>query len=102
VDGFKTRHDVDVNSIPYKDKNQTKQHEEQKRKRDEKLTQKRLELEEAAKQSKKQQQLKKASANVRKRHKKEMDWEEWDEIAAEIREMKKEKRAQKRGLTPKA
>jgi hypothetical protein len=42
--------------------------------------------------------LKKASANVRKRHKKEMDWDEWDEIADEIREMKKEKRAQKRGL----
>jgi hypothetical protein len=37
--------------------------------------------------------LKKASANVRKRHKKEMDWDEWDEIADEIREMKKEKRA---------
>lgn len=50
---------------------------------------------------KKQEQLKKASANVRKRHKKELDWEEWDEIAAEIREMKKEKRAQKRGLDPK-
>jgi hypothetical protein len=27
-----------------------------------------------------------------------MDWEEWDDMAAEIREMKKEKRAQKKGL----
>jgi hypothetical protein len=27
-----------------------------------------------------------------------MDWEEWDEMALEIREMKKEKRAQKKGL----
>lgn len=41
VDGFKTRHDVEVSSIPYKDKNQTKQHQEQQRKREEKLTQKR-------------------------------------------------------------
>lgn len=43
-------------------------------------------------------QLKKSSISVRKRHKKEMDWDEWDDMGAEIREMKKEKRAQKKGL----
>jgi hypothetical protein len=47
---------------------------------------------------KKNDQLKKASGNVRKRHRKEMDWQEWDDMAAEIREMKKDKRAQKKGL----
>ena len=93
VDGFKTNHDVDVESIPYKDKNQTKQHEEQRRRRDEKKQQKQQELQEATEKIKKAQALKKASANVRKRHRQEVDWEEWDEMAAEIREMKKEKRA---------
>ena len=59
---------------------------------------KQKEIEEMQIQQKKNEQLKKSSANVRKRHKKEMDWEEWDDLATEIREMKKEKRAQKKGL----
>jgi hypothetical protein len=42
--------------------------------------------------------LKKASANVRKRHKKEMDWDEWDEMADEIREIKKLRKAKNSGL----
>jgi len=99
VDGFKTNHDVNIEAIPYKDKNQTKQHEEQRRRREEKFERKQQEKEEAVERIKKAEQLKKSSANVRKRHKKEVDWEEWDEMAAEIREMKKEKRAQKKGLT---
>lgn len=37
----------------------------------------------------KSNKIKNQSANVRKRHKKEMDWEEWDELAAEMTAIKK-------------
>ena len=98
VEGFKTRHDVDINKIEYKDKNQTKQHEEHMRKRELKFAEKKQVIEEAKVAKIKDDVLKKSSKSVRMRHKKEMDWEEWDDMADEIREMKKEKRAQKKGL----
>ena len=41
---------------------------------------------------KKSDKLKKKSASVRKRHKKEIDWQEWDELAAEERAEKKKRR----------
>ena len=41
----------------------------------------------------KSEKLKKSSSNVRKKHKREVDWQEWDDLADEIREMKKEKKA---------
>lgn len=44
VDGFKTRHDVDINKIEYKDKNQTKQHEEHLKKREVKMMEKKQEI----------------------------------------------------------
>ena len=47
VDGFKTRHDVDINKIEYKDKNQTKQHEEHLKKREIKFKEKQHIIEEA-------------------------------------------------------
>ena len=41
--------------------------------------------------TKKSEKIKKQSLSARKRHRKEIDWQEWDELADEIREMKKEK-----------
>ena len=46
--------------------------------------------------AKKNDKLKKSSLSARKRHRKEIDWQEWDELAADIREMKKEKKGKKK------
>ena len=43
-------------------------------------------------EKKKSDQRKKKSASVRKRHKLEIDWQEWDELAAEERAEKKKRR----------
>ena len=40
----------------------------------------------------KSDKLKKKSASVRKRHRKEIDWQEWDDLAAEERAEKKKRR----------
>ena len=44
------------------------------------------------KEKKKSDKRKNQSASVRKRHKREIDWQEWDELAAEEREFKKSRR----------
>ena len=43
-------------------------------------------------EKKKSDQRKNKSASVRKRHKLEIDWQEWDELAAEERAEKKKRR----------
>jgi len=37
--------------------------------------------------------MKNSSHNVRKKHKQDIDWQEWDDLADECREMKREKKA---------
>lgn len=41
----------------------------------------------------KSDKMKNSSHNVRKKHKQEIDWQEWDDLADECREMKREKKA---------
>jgi hypothetical protein len=96
INDFTQRSDVDVLSIPYADKNQGKQFQSKAEKRKEKFDKKMEVNMEREVKIEKAEVLKKSSKSVRNRHRKEMDWEEWDELAAETREMKKEKKAQKK------
>ena len=47
------------------------------------------------KEKKKSDKIKNKSASVRKRHKREIDWQEWDDLAAEEREFKKSKKSRR-------
>jgi hypothetical protein len=97
VEGFTTRHDVNINEVEYVDKNQAKQHEEAVKKRQVKFDEKQKAAEESKLFKKQSDERKKASTNVKKRHKKEIDWEEWDELASEIREMKRARKQKNKG-----
>ena len=44
----------------------------------------------------KSEKIKKSSLSARKRHRKEIDWQEWDDLADECREMKREKKNKKK------
>ena len=96
IKDFVARNDLDLTTLAYRDSNQGKQFEERQKKRKEKFEQKQEINEQIMLNTKKYSKIKAQSRSVIKRHKNEMDWQEWDELADEIREMKKEKRACKK------
>jgi ATP-dependent RNA helicase DDX55/SPB4 len=92
IEGFETRKDVDLSQIAYSDKNQGKQFADKLSKRKQKFEDKQERKEKSEVQKTKSDKRKNQSASVRKRHRREIDWQEWDELAAEERAHKKNRR----------
>lgn len=89
---FQTDHSVNVEEVPYKDKNKERQKEGQIKKRQEKLEWKEQRLQEV------KEVKKNFSQSQKKRRKQENDWDEWKELQKEenlYKKLKKGKISQK-------